>query len=189
MKDLQDIEQMKNEYDLEDIDGVIRYIVVNDFTEYMHKCNETWDIRVIAVLKGERNIRTLADVISVCRRGQEIEIESIINAFSNALEFMETINLALEKGVVIKTMDGNFTTEDVEDVPAMAYVFKSITSLLNVDKFRASIYPKGFLKVICRYMNKNITESEACRMLGIQRAQFYRLLKKAGARRRNYYNE
>ena len=30
-------------------------------------------------------------------------------------------------------MDGNFTTEDVEDVPAMAYVFKSITSLLNVD--------------------------------------------------------
>ena len=73
MKDLQDIEQMKNEYDLEDIDGVIRYIVVNDFTEYMHKCNETWDIRVIAVLKGERNIRTLADVISVCRRGQEID--------------------------------------------------------------------------------------------------------------------
>ena len=33
-------------------------------------------------------------------------------------------------------------------------------------------------------MNKNITESEACRKLGIQRAQFYRLLKKAGARRR-----
>lgn len=54
MKDLQDIEQIKNEYDLEHMDEVIRYIVVNDFTEYVYKCDENWDVRAIVALKGER---------------------------------------------------------------------------------------------------------------------------------------
>lgn len=189
MKDLQDNEQIENEYDLEDMDGVIRYIVVNDFTEYMDKCNENWDVRVIVVLKGEKDNNTLADVIIGSEKGQEIEIESITNAVSNTSEFIDTINLAMEKGVVLRTTDGSFSTEDIEDVPAMAYVFESITNLLNVDKSRPSIYPKGFLKVVGRYMNKNITESEACKLLGIQRAQFYRLLKRAGAHRRTIIKE
>lgn len=189
MKDLQDIEQIKNEYDLEDMDEVIRYIVVNNFTEYVNKCNENWDVRVIVALKGERDNRTLADVIKGSEKGQEIEIESITNAVSNTSEFVDTINLAIEKGVVLRITDGSFSTEDIEDVPAMAYVFESITNLLNVDKSRTSIYPKGFLKVISRYMNKNITESEACKLLGIQRAQFYRLLKRVGAYRRRISKE
>jgi hypothetical protein len=184
MKDLEDIEQIENECDLEDMDGVIRYIVVNGFTEYMDKYNENWDAMVIVVLKGEKDNKTLADVIKGSERGQEIEIESITNAVSNILEFIDTINLATEKGVVLRTTDGSFSTEDIEDVPAMAYVFESITNLLNADKYRPSIYPKGFLKVVSRYMNKDITESEACRLLGIQRAQFYRLLKRVGAHRR-----
>ncbi len=184
MKDLQDIEQIKNEYDLEDMDEVIRYIVVNNFTEYVDKCNENWDVRVIVALKGERDNRTLADVIKSSEKGQEIEIESITNAVSNTSEFIDTINLAIGKEVVLRITDGGFSTEDIEDVPAMAYVFESITNLSNVDKSRASIYPKGFLEVISRYMNKNITESEACNLLGIQRVQFYRLLKRAGAHRR-----
>ncbi len=189
MKDLQDIEQIKNEYDLEDMDGIIRYIVVNDFTEYMDKCNKNWDVRVIVVLKGEKDNKTLADVIKGSEKGQEIEIESITNAVSNTSEFVDTINLAMEKGVVLRITDGSFSTEDIEDVPAMAYVFESITSLLNADKSRPSIYSKGFLKVVSRYMNKNITESEACKILGIQRAQFYRLLKRAGAHRRRMSKE
>lgn len=189
MKDLQDIEQIKNEYDLEDMDEVIRYIVVNNFTEYVNKCNENWDVRVIVALKGERDNRTLADVIKGSEKGQEIEIESITNAVSNTSEFVDTINLAIEKGVVLRITDGSFSTEDIEDVPAMAYVFESITNLLNADKHRPSIYPKGFLKVISRYMNKNITESEACKLLGIQRAQFYRLLKRVGAYRRRISKE
>lgn len=189
MKDLQDIEQIKNEYDLEHIDEVIRYIVVNDFTEYVDKCNENWDVRAIVALKGERDNKTLADVIKGSEKGQEIEIESITNAVSNTSEFVDTINLAIGKGVVLRTIDGSFSTEDIEDVPAMAYVFESITNLLNVDKSRTSIYPKGFLKVISRYMSKNITESEACKILGIQRAQFYRLLKRAGAHRRRMSKE
>lgn len=190
MKDLQDIEKTKNEYDLEDMDGVIKYIIVNDFTEYMDKCNKNWDVRVIVALKGERDNMTLIDVIKGSEKGQEIEIESITNAVSNILEFIDTINLATEKGVVLRTTDGSFSTEDIEDVPAMAYVFKSITNLLDAAvKSRISVYPKGFLKVINRYMNKNITESEACRILGIQRAQFYRLLKRAGAQRRRMSKE
>lgn len=189
MKDLQDIEQIKNEYDLEHMDEVIRYIVVNDFTEYVDKCDDNWDVRAIVALKGERDNKTLADVINCSEEGQEIEIESIRNAVSNASEFIDTINQAMEKGVVLRTTDGSFSTEDIEDIPAMAYVFESITNLLNADKSRTSIYPKGFLKVVSRYMNKSITESEACKLLGIQRAQFYRLLKRAGAHRRRMSKE
>ena len=183
MKDLQVVEDVENTEDIEYMDGLIRYIVVSDFAEYMAKCSLDCDVRVVVALKGEKGNTALSEVLKVCERGQEIEIESIINAFSTALEFIDTINEAIKKGVVIKTRDGGFSTEDVEDVPAIGYLLQSIENLLG-SKQDKDIYPIGFSEVISKYMNKNITEAEARNKLGIQRAQFYRLLKKVGANRR-----
>jgi hypothetical protein len=147
----------------------------------MHKASN--EIEHIIVILNEKERLNLADVISRSDKGEEIEIESIVNAFSTVKEIQKTIELAVEKGIVIKTIDGSFSTEDMEDVPAMGYLLNSILELVEDVGTSKAIYPSGFSQVVTGYMDKNITEVEACRTLDIQRTKFYRLLKKFGASR------
>ncbi|AOY77714.1 hypothetical protein [Clostridium formicaceticum] len=94
----------------------------------------------------------------------------------------------MEKSVVIRTKDGSLSTEDFEDVPAMGYLLNSIIEITNCQEKSNKKYPAGFLEVVERYMEKNISEIKAINILNIQRAHFYRLLKDFGASRRRADN-
>ncbi len=160
-----------------------RFLVVRDYSEYEQAMKDSNGIEVIAVVSGERERKSLADVIRESKEGEEIEIDSIVNAFSSVIEIKEILDLAIERGVDIRTMDGSFSTEDMEDVPALGYLLNSIVELGGNVRNNKETYPPRFLEVITEYLDRGITEVDACKILNIQRAQFYRLLKKFGIRR------
>jgi len=160
-----------------------RFLVVRDYSEYEQAMKASNGIEVIAVVSGERERKSLADIIRESKEGEEIKIDSIVNAFSSAIEVKEILDLAMERSVVIRTMDGSFSTEDMEDVPALGYLLDSVIELGGNVGINKEIYPPRFLEVITGYLDRGITEVDACKILNIQRAQFYRLLKKFGVRR------
>lgn len=160
-----------------------RFLVVRDYSEYEQALEASNGFEVIAVVLGERERKSLADVTRESKEGEEIEIHSIVNAFSSAIEIKEILDLAIERGIVIRTMDGSFSTEDMEDVPALGYLLNSIVKLEGSVINNKETYPPRFLEVVNGYLDRGITEVDACKILNIQRAQFYRLLKKFGVRR------
>lgn len=160
-----------------------RFLVVRNYSEYEQAMKASNGIEIIAVVSGERERKSLADVIRESKEGEEIEIDSIVNAFSTAIEIKEILDLAIERSVVIRTMDGSFSTEDMEDVPALGYLLNSIVELGGNVRNNKETYPTRFLEVVNGYFGRDITEVDACKILNIQRAQFYRLLKKFGVRR------
>lgn len=160
-----------------------RFLVVSDYSEYEQAMKSSNDIEVIVAISGERERKSLADVIRESKEGEEIEIDSIVNAFSSAIEIKEILDLAIERGIDIRTMDGSFSTEDMEDVPALGYLLDSVIELGGNVRINKEIYPSKFLEVVVGYLDRSITEVDACKVLSIQRAQFYRLLKKFGVRR------
>lgn len=121
-----------------------RFLVVKDYSEYEQVIKGSNSIEVIAVVVGERERKSLVDIVRESNAAEEIEIYSIVNAFSSVIEIKETINLAIERGIVIKTMDGSFSTEDMEDVPALGYLLSSVVELGENVRNSKEIYPLRF---------------------------------------------
>lgn len=166
-----------------------RFQVVTKYSEFEKAVKDKNCNEVIIVIQGERDRKSLYDVISESRGGEEIIIDNIVSVFSSPTELKESIDLALNKRIVIRTIDGSFSTEDFEDVPAMEYLLNSIIEMTNCRQEKSNKkYPAGFLEVVERYMKRNISEVEAVNILSIQRAHFYRLLKDFGASRRREDN-
>ncbi|MBS4539453.1 hypothetical protein GOQ27_13335 [Clostridium sp. D2Q-11] len=161
-----------------------RFLVVRNYSEYEQAIKYSSKVETITVISGERERKTLIDVIRASDSKEEIEIESIENAFTSVEEIKEAINLALEKGMVIRTKDGLFSTEDVEDVPALGYLLSSIIDMTSRKQKLDKKYPAEFLEVVKKYMDKSISEVEALSELNVHRTQFYRLLKAFGASRK-----
>ncbi|ABW18155.1 hypothetical protein Clos_0593 [Alkaliphilus oremlandii OhILAs] len=72
-----------------------RFLVVSDYSEYEQAMKASNGIEVIAVVSGERERKSLADVIRESKDVEEIEIDSIVNAFSSAIEVKEMDRLQL----------------------------------------------------------------------------------------------
>lgn len=165
-----------------------KFQVVRKYSEFEKAIKDKDCCEVIVVIRVERDRQSLYDVISESRGGEEIIIDSIASVFSSPTEIKEVVDLALNKNIVIRTVDGSFSTEDFEDVPVMAYLLNSIIEITNYQEKSNKKYPSRFLEVVERYMDRNISEIEATNILNIQRAHFYRLLRDFGASRRKVNN-